>query len=55
MKSPEQYIFLKRARYVELLRWGVVAATMVVGTWNNGGLMAVEAAAGVFAIEGPAG
>ena len=45
MKSPEQYIFLKRARYVELLRWGVVAATMVVGTWNNDGLVAVEAAA----------
>lgn len=45
MKSPEQYMFLKRARYVELLRLCVVAATMVVGTWNSGGLVAVEAAA----------
>jgi hypothetical protein len=45
MKSPEQSIFLKRARYVELMRLCVVAATMVVGTWNNGGLLAVEAAA----------
>ena len=45
MKSPEQYIFPKRARYVELLRLCVMAATMVVGTWNKGGLVAVEAAA----------
>ena len=42
MKSPEQYISLKRARCVELLRLCVVAATMVMGMWGDGGLVARE-------------
>src|SRR6202790_1158011 len=44
MKSPEQYISLKRARCVELLRLCVVAATMVMGMWGDGGLVARETA-----------
>src|ERR1700676_4775460 len=44
MKSPEQYISLKRARCVELLRLCVGAGTMVMGMWGDGGLVARETA-----------